>query len=233
MKLAVMQPYLFPYIGYFQLIAAVDKFVLLDDVTFIKKGWINRNRILINGEPSLFTVPLKKSSQNKLIKDIQITSVTKWRYKLLKTIEYNYKKAPFFDNVFSMLKGLLNSNVQTISELNFLSIQQVCSCLKIPTVLIPNTAGYENSHLNGHQRILDICKQEDADSYINPVGGMELYESSHFENEQIELSFLKPIAEPYSQFNRPFVPFLSILDVMMFCGPGVIKKQLLSKFELI
>lgn len=233
MRLAVMQPYFLPYIGYFQLISVADKFILLDDVNFINRGWINRNRLLIDGEPSLFTIPLQKASQNKLINEIKVTPDTKWRKKLLKTIQLNYKKAPFFDEVYSLLSGLLHSNIKNIAELNFLSIQQICFYLKIKTSITPNSNIYNNQHLNGQERIIDMCKQEKADMYINPIGGEKLYDKKKFFREGIQLSFLNTISEPYSQFKHPFVPNLSILDVIMFCKPEVIRNKHLNKYELL
>lgn len=105
MKIAVMQPYLFPYIGYFQLLNAVDMFVVFDDVNFIKKGWINRNNILVNRQKYLFTVPLKDASQNKLIKEVQIAD-DGWQEKFLKTVAQSYKKAEFFDEAFALIEKL-------------------------------------------------------------------------------------------------------------------------------
>ncbi|MDQ3534602.1 MAG: WbqC family protein, partial [Bacteroidota bacterium] len=122
MRIAIMQPYLFPYIGYFQLINAVDKFVLLDDVNFINKGWINRNKLLINGKSCYFTVPLEKASQNKLIKDILIASDANWKGKLLKSIELAYKKAPHFGQIYTLVEKIIYSNYKTISELVHQSI---------------------------------------------------------------------------------------------------------------
>jgi len=233
MKIAVMQPYLFPYVGYFQLITAVDKFIILDDVNFINKGWINRNRLLINGEPSFFTVPLQKASQNKLIRDIQIAPDIKWRDTLLKTFQFNYSKAPYYNEVYPGLRELFSRDVNNIVELNYLSIQHTCCYLDIKTEIIPDPGRYENWHLNGQHRILDICIQQNADQYINPIGGMELYSRDLFEQACIKLVFLKSCAEPYTQFRHPFVPNLSILDMMMFCKPDEIKNNLLSKYKLI
>jgi hypothetical protein len=231
MKLAIMQPYFFPYIGYFQLIAAVDIFVIYDDVSFINKGWINRNNILIYGKAGLISVPLNGASQNKLIKDISPVSENKWRNTLLKTIEQNYKKAPMYNSVYPLLQQLINDNAETISELNYKGIKAVCDYLNISTTLIPSSVVYGNSDLKGQYRILDICKIENADHYINPVGGMELYNREVFNKEGISLSFIRSGAAPYKQLTNEFIPALSIIDVLMFNDLEQVK-ILLNQFNL-
>lgn len=233
MKLAIMQPYFFPYIGYFQLIAAVDKFVFYDDVNFINRGWINRNNILINGKAVLISIPLKGASQNKRIKDIATISDQKWRITLLKTIEQNYKKAPLFDVVYPMLMKVINTNAPTISEFNYQGIKAVCTYLGISTTLIPSSELYVNSELKGQYRILDICMKEKAHHYINPIGGMELYNREVFSNEGISLSFIKSELPHYNQFGFDFIPALSIIDVIMFCEPKYIKESILHAYDLL
>jgi hypothetical protein len=231
MKLAIMQPYFFPYIGYFQLIAAVDQFVIYDDVNFINRGWINRNNILINGKAGLISVPLNGASQNKRIKDIAPVLDQKWRITLLKTIEQNYIKAPFFDVVYPMLVKVIYADASTISEFNYTRIKSVCEYLGITTSLIPSSEIYANRELKGQYRIMDICKKENAQHYINPIGGMELYNREVFRKEGISLNFIKSELPPYKQFTDNFTPALSIIDVLMFCGSDEIKVQL-NRFRL-
>lgn len=232
MKLAIMQPYFFPYLGYFQLIAAVDKFIIYDDVNFINRGWINRNNILINGKAGLISVPLNGASQNKRIKDILPLSEQKWRISLLKTIEQNYKKAPQFDMVYPMLQQVINNDAGTISDFNYLGIKSVCAYLGISTSLIPSSEIYANSELKGQYRILDICKKENATSYYNPIGGVELYDRKVFTQEDISLSFLKSESPPYKQLTDKFTPALSIIDLLMFASIDEIKFQL-NRFRLV
>jgi len=231
MKIAIMQPYFFPYIGYFQLIAAVDKFIIYDDVSFINRGWINRNNILINGKAGLISVPLNGASQNKRIKDIIPVSEQKWKHSLLKTIEQNYKKASQFDVVYPMLQQVINANTGSISEFNYTGIKCVCDYLGISTTLIPSSEIYANNELKGQFRIMDICKKENAQHYINPSGGVELYDREIFTRVGISLSFLKSELPPYKQFTDYFTPALSIIDVMMFCDSDDIKFQL-TRFRL-
>jgi hypothetical protein len=232
MKLAVMQPYLFPYIGYFQLINAVDKFVIYDDVNFINKGWINRNKILINGKAYLFTVPLKDASQNKLIRDIEVVDDGNWRSKFLKTIEMSYKKAPYYGYVFPIVSKIILSVSKSISELIRQSIIEINQYLNIGTIIQDSSAIYNNRHLKAEDRIINICRKEGADQYINPSGGTELYSKERFEQEGITLSFMKSENIDYRQLSDTFVPWLSIIDVLMFNSTDK-AGEYLDAYELI
>jgi len=216
MKIAIVQPYLFPYIGYFQLINAVDQFIVYDDVNFMKKKWINRNNILIASQSKFFIIPLKKVSQNNLIKDVEIAVDLNWKSKILKKIEMPYRKAPYFQKVFDLFEKIINQNHTHISKLAFTSLKEICDYLNIQTHLIPSSTIYKNSHLGSQERIIDICKKENADQYINPIGGANLYSKEQFSHHQIQLNFLKPELIIYRQFKNEFVPHLSILDTIMF-----------------
>jgi len=231
MTIAIMQPYIFPYIGYFQLINAVDKFIIYDDVNFINKGFINRNNILVSGDRHLFTIPLKDASQNKLILEVALSDDA-WKKKFLKTIQQSYQKAPNYQKVFVLIEEIVNLESVTINELILHSLRIICSYMNITTEIIPSSTIYNNTHLKSQNRIIDICKQEQASHYINPVGGMELYDKSIFEEEHIQLSFLKSVAGPYSQFKNAFVPWLSIIDVLMFNDAETIDR-LLKEYELL
>ena len=176
MKAAIMQPYLFPYIGYFQLIKAVEKFVFLDDVNFIKKGWINRNQILINNQAYLFTVPLQKTSQNILIKETKISYNEDWIEKLLKNLKNNYKKAPHFQTIFSLIENILYKKFNSISYLARQSIQEVSNYLEIKTDFKVSSENYlDTINLKKEKRLIEICKQTKCTEYVNPIGGKEIY----------------------------------------------------------
>jgi hypothetical protein len=232
MRIAVMQPYFFPYIGYFQLINAVDKFIIYNDVNYINKGWINRNNFLINNAPYCLTVPLSKASQNKLIYEVEILDDFKWKNKLKRTIELSYIKAPFFKEVYALLDNLLKQNYSSISEFNVAGIIEVCKYLSINTIIKENSQHYQNSGLSGQHRILDICTKESATHYINPIGGVNLYDKNYFIENKVSISFLQTTSVNYKQFNNEFVPSLSIIDILMFCSKNQIKNELLPKFEL-
>lgn len=225
MKVAIMQPYFFPYIGYFQLIRAADKFVVLDDVNYINRGWINRNRMLMNGKDFLFTVPLIGASQNRLINEIEISG-NDFQNKMIKNFESAYKKAPFYSDVFPLLTEIISSPEKLIGKLALRSLLTVCSYLEIKTLFVETSAVYGNSHLKGQERIIDICKRNNATMYINPQGGRELYNKKHFSENNIELKFLQPDEIKYPQFKNDFVPWLSIIDVLMFNSKEEVKKML-------
>jgi hypothetical protein len=231
-KLAIMQPYIFPYIGYFQLINAVDKFVILDDVNYINKGWINRNKILSNGSEHLFTIPLKEASQNRLINEIELSDDSKWAGKFLKTIQFNYKRAPFFETVFPVIERIILNSEKSLSLFIYDSIIKINSYLDINTTLILTSALYQNRNLKGQDRILDICIREKASTYINPIGGTKLYSKEMFSENMIELHFLNTKPIKYIQFGDEFVHLLSIIDLMMFNSKEKIQ-FFIGQYELL
>lgn len=232
MHLGIMQPYFMPYIGYLQLMNAVDKFVVYDDVNYINKGWINRNRILVNGQEHLFTIPLQDASQNKLINEISLSKDPKWRGKFLKTLEQAYKKAPFYFSAFAVTEKIINLDAEKVSDWICSSLLVLSDYLDMQVEIIPSSSIYQNTHLKAQERILDICKQENASHYINPIGGTELYDKNIFEQAAIQLSFIKSKSIEYPQFKNEFVPWLSIIDIMMFNDVATIQ-GFLNEYELV
>jgi hypothetical protein len=233
--LGIMQPYVFPYIGYFQLIKAVDKFVAYDDVAFINKGWINRNNILVNGKSSMFTIPLVGASQNRLIRNIEVDNLAACSKKILKTIEQSYKKAPFYKESFQLVEHVFNLPTANIAELGVNSLKETCKYLNIETEIVESSTIYNNQDLKAQGRILDICLQDKANHYINPIGGMAIYDKQLFADNKILLNFIKAKPIQYKQFNKEdesFVPWLSIIDLLMFCTVEEINEHL-NKFELV
>lgn len=233
---SIMQPYLFAYLGYYQLLNLSDTFVILDDVNYIKKGWVNRNRILGQQEPLLFTVPLKDASQNRHIKDTYLhESYTIWVNKFNTTLSRTYKKAPHYAKTKELINAVLGSCVpgDSISKLCLASLKAVIDYLKIKTQLVETSATYKNQQLKGQDRILDICKQEKTNRYVNLSGGQELYSPQTFEDAGIELKFHKILKCEYTQ-NLPqdFQAHLSLIDVLMFCSIEQIQ-ELLQQYEVI
>ena len=231
-KLAVMQPYFFPHLAYFQLIHASDKFIFYDDVNFKTDGWINRNRILINESPSYITVPCREASHLKLINEVEHDLNEIKRDKLLRKIKITYSKAPFFDDVFDLFESVIGTATKFISDLAIKSISLTIDYLNIETETAVSSEIYHNQHLNGQHRVLDICNIENAEIYINSKGGTELYRSEDFRKKGVELKFLMPGDYSYQQFSSQFVSSLSILDVMMFNSVDEIK-QMLDQYKLI
>lgn len=217
-----------PYIGYFQLVKMVDKFIFYDDVTFIKQGWINRNQILINNQAKMFSVPLANASSNVLIKDVLISenAYEKWKKSFLNSIFFSYKKAKNYNQVSSLIESILEEKPQTISDLAIKSIIKVAQYLELDTEFQISSDTYSNTQLSGQDRVLDICKNENALTYVNPVGGMELYSKNIFKAKNIDLFFIKANKSVYKQFSDEFIPFLSIIDVLMFNDVDEINQQL-------
>jgi hypothetical protein len=231
MRIAVMQPYLFPYIGYFQLMRAVDKFIILDDVTYIKGGWINRNRILANRQAHLFTVPIVAASPNKLIQDLEISEHRNWRDKLLKTIAQVYKKAPCFEAVYPLLERIVRYPGRLLADYLVNSLTHLHRHLGLKVELVKTSRQYRNQSLRGQERILDICQRENAREYINAPGGAALYSATGFAEAGITLRFLQPRMIRYRQFGDEFIDGLSIIDVLMF-NPLEQVREYLNEYDL-
>lgn len=232
MRLALMQPYLFPYIGYFQLLHAADRFVVYDDVTFIKSGWINRNNILLNGKPFLFTAPLLNASSFAAICDIEVSYKAPWAEKLLKTMHQAYRRAQQYATVAPLVEEVLMSGAPTVGALATMSIRKVANHLGLSAEIKPTSGGYGNSHLSGQARVIDICQQEGATEYINSIGGQALYSKDAFREAGIALSFLLTGPVQYRQSGQPFIPSLSIIDVLMNNSIEE-TRALLENYELV
>jgi hypothetical protein len=232
MKVGIMQPYFFPYIGYWQLINAVDKYVIYDDVNFIKRGWINRNNILMNGEAKLINIQMHKASQNKLINEVEVSGNDIFNNKLLKTIEHCYKKAPFYEDVFPVIESVINQEEKNLAKFLEFSIGQVCEYLSINTNILISSDIEKNNELRAQEKVIEICKILGADVYINAIGGQDLYSSEDFSSHGIKLKFLKTGEIRYPQFDNEFVPNLSIIDLMMFNSKNAIT-DMLNNFVLV
>lgn len=231
-KVGVMQPYFFPYIGYWQLMNAVDRYVIYDDVNYINRGWINRNRILFGGQPKYFNLPLLGASQNKLINQIFVNNDEKLINRNASIIREAYKKAPYFSDVYPLIEEVLNCKKRTIAEYIKYSFEIVCKYIGIDTTLIMSSSLDKNCQLKGQSKILDICSVLGATHYYNAIGGQELYDYNEFLKNGIELRFLETNDMKYKQFGNEFYSNLSIIDVMMFNSKEEIS-QMLTKFSLI
>lgn len=229
-KIAIMQPYFFPYVGYFQLVNSVSTFVFLDDVQYITRGWINRNRILLNNNEHLFTIPCEKVSQNRRILDTRIVH-NKDLANVVKTVDMAYKKAPYHREVISLFSGVLDSLPDSVSELAIRSVKSVCDFLGIERKFVTSSQ-YQNDYLSASERLMDICVRERTYHYVNPIGGTSLYSKEEFLKKGINLSFLRPREVRYRQFNNSFVPWLSMIDVLMFNGKDG-SLELLEQYDLV
>ncbi len=228
-SIAIMQPYLFPYLGYFQLMQAADIFVILDDVNYINKGFINRNFILLNGQSYRITLALLGASQNKLINGITISNNAP---RILKTIAVSYKKAPFFQEVFPILNSLFLHNEKNLARFIGHSLQILANTLALNTKFVYSSEINKDNTLKAQYKMIEICHQLKINTYLNAIGGMQLYDKMTFKNHRIDLFFIKSHLQKYMQFNNEFVPNLSIIDVLMFNQNEDIKKML-AHYELV
>lgn len=234
MKTAIMQPYIFPYIGYYQLMSAVDVFVILDDVNFIMRGWINRNNILVNGKANLFSISLDHPSQNKLICETKLKFPQKERDSLLKTVQLAYKKAPFFNYFYPVFEEIINYENDDLTSYLHNSIEKTCHYAEIQTKILLSSKIEKNNNLKSENRIIEICKKMNTKIYINPSGGKSLYVQQNFQKENIELNFINTLFEKirYKQFNNSFTENLSFIDILMFNSKEEIH-NLLKQYTLI
>lgn len=253
MKLAIMQPYFMPYIGYFQAIKAVDKYILYSNLTFIKHGWMNRNRLQQpNGQILNINVPLKHKSSNSMIYDVEVDNTQDWQKKLRRAIFFNYKSAVYFDETYPFLERLLSTNYDLLSDLNVETIKAITSYLDINTIVeSDNTRFLEMERLlevveddysvfpylktrptRMVARVLEMCRMEGCNEYVNAIGGQELYHKEEFKLNGIDLHFVQTHEFTYPQLAPGFEPNLSIIDVLMHNGKEGTKK-LLNEYTLI
>lgn len=226
MKLGIMQPYFMPYIGYWQLMNLVDQYVIYDDVNFIKGGWINRNRILVNGAPKYFNVPMLGSSSNVLINEVQVDHNAAVTRKSLRSIEGAYKKAPYFDIVNPMLEEILWCGEDNIAKYIEHSFRVICKYLDIRTELIVSSDLDKDTTLKGQDKVIAICRLLGATEYYNAIGGRELYSYEAFREHGLQLKFVETKNIVYQQFDNTFQPNLSIIDVMMFNSRDKVREYL-------
>lgn len=232
MKLAIMQPYFFPYIGYFQLIAASDVFVLHDDVQYIKGGWVNRNRILLNGESRMITFPVQKNAYDLPINARNYVDDKQARKDIINLLKQAYAKAPCYRQVFPILEELLMFQDNNVARFNENLIRRIADFLGLNCKIITSSGMEKDDSLAGEQRVLEICKRLGATDYTNTIGGTELYHQETFQKCGITLRFLEAENERYDQGRDAWVPFLSIIDVAMF-NPVEEIRELLSKYRLL
>lgn len=228
MKVAIMQPYFFPYIGYFQLLQAVDVFVIYDNIQFSKKGWINRNRILVNEKDEYFTLPLKKDSDYLNVVDRKLSdNFEQDKVKTLRKIKECYRKAPFFDEAFPLVENAFNYQSGNLFDFILNSLKLQLEFLGIFSTEIVISSSLEIDHsLKSQDKVIAICESLKASAYFNPIGGLDLYDTESFEKQNIKLNFMKSNPIEYPQLGNAFVPWLSIIDVMMFNDKATIKKYL-------
>jgi hypothetical protein len=232
MIVGIMQPYFFPYIGYFQLIKSVDTFVVYDNIKYTKKGWINRNRILQNGKDAMFSLSLKSGSDSLDVRERELAADFN-REKLLNQIKGAYRRAPYFEPTIALVEGIVRCEDTNLFGYIFNSIAAICKHLGIDSEMRVSSTVDIDHGLKSQEKVLAICKALGADTYINAIGGMELYSRDMFSSEGIELRFIRSRNIEYAQLGGEFVPWLSIIDVLMFNDVEKISTDLLGGYDLI
>lgn len=232
MRIAIMQPYFLPYIGYFQLIAAVDTFIVYDNIKYTKKGWINRNRFLLNGVDATFSLPVKKDFDSKSIVERELAADFD-RRKLLGQFRGAYMHAPNFKSVYAFLERLVYCGEQNLFRYLLFSIDETCRHLGIRTRIITSSNVAIDHNLKAQEKVLALCSAMGARTYINAIGGMGLYQKERFLNEGIDLKFIRSEPFKYRQFAGEFVPWLSIVDVLMFNPLDAVQERVNKSYERI
>lgn len=233
-KIGIMQPYFLPYIGYFQLLDMVDEFVIYDNIEFSKASWIRRNRMLQNGKDAYFTLPIKKDSDFLDVDQRYLAdNFDKEAGKLLRRIEANYSKAPFFKEFFPVVESIIYCEERNLFNYILNSVETVKEYLDIPTPIITlSKLGKDIHQLQAQDKVIGVCKALRATHYINSSGGTHLYDTKSFQDEKIKLLFYRAKQLKYKQFDQGFIPSLSILDVCMFNSIAQVQEYL-KHYEII
>jgi len=227
-----MQPYFMPYIGYFQLIGAVDVFVVYDNIKYTKKGWINRNRFLQNGADAMFSLPLKKDSDFLNVVERELAEDFN-RDKFLNQLRGAYVRAPHFAETYPLLERIVRYEDRNLFRFIHHSIVCICQHLGIRTEIRVSSDIAVDHELKSQDRVIALCQALEAGTYINAIGGVDLYEKEVFNAYGIELKFIKSKPFEYVQFGKEFVPWLSIADVLMFNSLDAVREGISSNYELI
>ncbi len=232
MKAAIMQPYFFPYPGYFQLIAAVDVFVVYDNIQYSKNGWINRNRICRSGEAAIISLPLKAASDYLDVRERELAADFR-PDKLLNQIRGAYQRAAFFSQIFPLLERIIGYEDSNLFRYLHHSICRLCEFLRIDTEIRVSSTIAVDHGLRKQDKVLALCSALGASTYVNAIGGVELYSKAAFRDRGIDLMFIRGKTFEYAQFGHPFVPLLSIIDALMFNHMDAVRESIFNDYELI
>lgn len=226
-SIAIMQPYFLPYLGYFQLINAVNTFVVYDNIKYTKKGWINRNRMLLNGRDALFTIPLASSSDYLPVNQKFLASdYSHFKDKTLERIKAAYRKAPYFGTIYPVMEMIFSYGNRNLFDFIFYSIRVILDLLEVKTRLVISSSLPVGEDNKGVDKVLAICNTLRASTYINPIGGVELYTGKEFRDCGINLYFHNMQVVPYDQDTNNFISHLSIMDVLMYNSLEQVKRML-------
>lgn len=227
-----MQPYFFPYIGYFQLIGAVDLFIVYDNIKYTKKGWINRNRMLQSGKDVMFSLPLRSDSDSLDVRERALASDFN-RDKFLNQLRGAYSRAPEFAAVFPLVDRAVRHQDTNLFAYLHHALIRTCENLELTTpIRISSTVDIDHG-LKNQDKVIALAKAVGATTYVNAIGGLDLYERETFQAQGLELQFIRSTPFEYRQFGDPFVPWLSIIDVLMFNPLEAVRECISRNYELI
>ncbi len=232
MRVAIMQPYFFPYIGYFQLIEAVDLFIVYDNIKYTKKGWINRNRMLQDGKDAMFSLPLRRDSDHLNVRERRLAQEFD-RDKLLNQLRGAYAKAPRFAEVMPLLERVLHHQRDNLFDYLHHALSQTCAHLQLNTPIRVSSTVDIDPGLKNQDKVIALSKAVGASTYVNAIGGIELYEPDVFSQHGLELRFIRARPFEYRQFGAPFVPWLSIVDVLMFNPLDAVRTTVSSHYDML
>jgi hypothetical protein len=232
MKLAIMQPYFLPYIGYFQLISSVDRFIVYDNIQYTKKGWINRNRFLRDGKAALFSVPLKDDSDTLDIRQRRLAASFS-RDKLLNQLTAAYRRASYYEQTFPLIERIVRCEEGNLFLFLESSIVHTCDHLEIATEIRRSSTVPIDHSLRGQDKVLAMCEALGTATYVNAIGGLDLYSRGAFADRGIDLRFIRPAPLQYAQRGGDFVPSLSIVDVLMFNPIEDVRAWVRTNYELV
>ncbi|MCC9602035.1 WbqC family protein [Stieleria sp. JC731] len=231
-RIGIMQPYFFPYVGYYQLISAVDAFVVYDNLKYTKKGWINRNRYLEGGRDVTFTIPLQKGSDELHINQ-RFVADNFDRLKLVRRVGQAYRKAPNYDSTILLFEKAVMNRKTNLFDFIFDSLLLLVEHLDLKTELIRSSEIAIDHQLRSQDKVIAICRALDATTYINAIGGQTLYASETFRQHGMDLRFIRSEDLQYSQFGQPFQAWLSILDVLMFNSLDRVRSYIADGYDLV
>ena len=230
-----MQPYFFPYLGYFAIMHYVDKWIVFDEAQYIYHGWINRNRILnYNKDWQYVTAPIQKHSRDIKIKDVVLANHIQWRDKLLAQLQQYRKRAPYFSSVIEVVREAVNVQEESLSALNTHVLRAICGYLGISvTIEVFSKRNWDIGEVQeADEWALRISESLGAKQYVNPPNGKMFFDEAKWSKSEIELRFLKIRELEYSQKNAAFIPNLSVIDVMMFLEPAHIREAM-ERYDFI
>lgn len=232
MKIAIMQPYFVPYIGYFQLIGAVDVFVIYDNIKYTKKGWINRNRIADRFSESVISVPLKAGSDSLDVRERTLADTFDDR-KFLQKFTGAYSSAPQYPAVIKLLEQIIRSDSRNLFEYVYASLCHICTYAGVTTPFVVSSSIQIDHSLKGKDKVLALCKALGATEYINSIGGIELYDKAEFASHGVELKFIQANEFVYPRMGGVFIPWLSIIDVLMYNPLDVVSNEIANGYRIL